>query len=434
MMKNLKRITPPQITSFNFGPITEVVKVELDNNVPIYIIEAGTEEIVRIEFWFPAGQIMESIPLVASITNAMLLEGSLNYSAESINRLIDQYGAFPNLSFDKDSAGFVIFTLNRYVEKILELCHEILFNPGFPDEELDTMMKYRLQKYQVNRQRVSVLSADYFFQSIFGKDHPYGRYTLEDHFTAINRSMLIDFHAQHYNISSMNIIISGKIPPQIVTILNRFFGTIKNDKRPAPQQQSEIKGEKTKKLFIKKADSVQTAIKIGSQTINKNHPDYPGLKVVDTILGGYFGSRLMKNIREDKGYTYGINSSVNSFLQTGYKIISTEVGSEYAEKTKEEIYKEIRLLQNEPVPGDELEVAKCYMSGEMLRMFDGPFALAESFRSVFDFGLDNSYYYRLAEKIKTIEPDEIMTLASTYYNIEDLYEVEAGRDENILLD
>jgi len=134
----------------------------------------------------------------------------------------------------------------------------------------------------------------------------------------------------------------------------------------------------------------------------------------------------MKNIREEKGYTYGISSSVSSLDLTGYKVISTEVGQKNCQKSIDEIYKEIRLLQSVPIKKEEMVIVRNYMSGEMVRMFDGPFALAESFRSVWEFGLDNDYYYRLAEKIKTIEPDEIIELAQTYYNIDDLYEVTVG--------
>jgi predicted Zn-dependent peptidase len=134
----------------------------------------------------------------------------------------------------------------------------------------------------------------------------------------------------------------------------------------------------------------------------------------------------MKNIREEKGYTYGISSSVSSLDLTGYKVILTEVSQKNCQKTIDEIYKEIRLLQSIPVEKEEMAVVRNYMSGEMVRMFDGPFALAESFKSAWEFGLDNCYYYRLAEKIKTIDPDEIIELARTYYNIDELYEVTVG--------
>jgi predicted Zn-dependent peptidase len=179
-------------------------------------------------------------------------------------------------------------------------------------------------------------------------------------------------------------------------------------------------------MHIKKAGAIQTAFRIGSSTINKRHPDYPGLKFLNVILGGYFGSRLMKNIREDKGFTYGIHSSVSSLDLSGFKVISTEVGKNNSEKAFAEIYKEIRLLQEKPVEIDELEVVRKYMAGEMIRMFDGPFAIAESFRAVWEFGLDYNYFIRLMNTIRTITPDEIIRLANTYYNIDDLYEITAG--------
>jgi zinc protease len=136
----------------------------------------------------------------------------------------------------------------------------------------------------------------------------------------------------------------------------------------------------------------------------------------------------MKNIREEKGLTYGISSTISSLDLSGYKVISTEVGQKNCQRVIDEIYKEIKLLQNVRVKNSELAVVRNYMSGEMLRMFDGPFALAESFKSAWEFGLDNNYYFRLAEKIKTIEADEIIELARTYYNIDDLYEITVGAE------
>jgi predicted Zn-dependent peptidase len=204
------------------------------------------------------------------------------------------------------------------------------------------------------------------------------------------------------------------------------FFDIKTRKTYIEDPRNILKGDRRKKVHIEKKGTVQSAISIGSSTINKRHIDYHGLKILNTILGGYFGSRLMKNIREDKGFTYGINSSVSSLDLSGYKVISTEVGQKNLQRTIDEIYNEISLLQSVPVEKDELDIVRNYMSGEMVRMFDGPFALAESFKSVWEFGLDNSYYHSFAEKIKTIDPDEITELAQTYYNIDELYQVTAG--------
>jgi predicted Zn-dependent peptidase len=280
----------------------------------------------------------------------------------------------------------------------------------------------------VNREKVQNLAIDQFFESIFGKSHQYGYQIREQDFENITPPILSDFHTRYYTPENMAVIISGKIHSKTAEFLNSYVGNIGSNENNKKTSLNVIKGEKLKKVHINKAGTVQNAIRIGSATINKRHSDYPGLKILDSILGGYFGSRLMKNIREEKGYTYGISSSITSLDLAGYKVISTEVSQKNCQKAINEIYREIKLLQDVPVKKEEMAVVRNYMSGEMLRMFDGPFALAESFRSAWEFGLDNRYYYRLAEKIKTIDPDEIIELARTYYNIDDLYEITVGSE------
>jgi zinc protease len=423
----LERKIPPDIKPVELKSIPEAELFYLKNGVPVYIIDAGTEELMRVEFIFDAGQVKEDFPLIASSTNFMLLEGSSEHSANEINSAFDFYGAFINPFILKDSAGVTAFFLNKHIDKILELCSEILFHPLFPETELENLKKKRLQSFLINREKVQVLATDKFYLSLFGPSHPYGRQIHESDFDNITTSQLHRFHEDFYSPSNMAIIVSGRIPETARAKLDDMFGrplSIPNKK--ISQKEFKIAGNGKRKDFVEKKGAVQSAIRIGSVTINKRDKDFSGLMILDTILGGYFGSRLMKNIREEKGYTYGINSSLVSMQKSGYNFIATEVGIEYTSKTIDEIYKEIRILQTKPVEKDELQVVRNYMAGEMVRMFDGPFALAESFKGVWEFGLDNTFYYGLAEKIKTIEPDEIMSLANTYYNIDDLYEIIAG--------
>lgn len=267
---------------------------------------------------------------------------------------------------------------------------------------------------------------DHFFESVFGSTHPYGRIITEGDFERISRELLIDFHEKYYVPENMAIIVSGKIHERTTTLLNKFFGDLRSQKIYIEDPGNKLRVSRKKRVHVPRPGAVQSAIRIGSVTINKRDPDYPGLKILDSLLGGYFGSRLMKNIREEKGYTYGIGSYVTSLDLSGYKVITTEVAINNTQKVKDEIYKEIGLLQSLPVKKEELTIVKNYMLGQMVRMFDGPFASAESFKSVWEFGLDFKYYQRLYEKIITIGPDEISELASTYYKIEDLYEITAG--------
>jgi zinc protease len=426
-MNNLQRVQPPVFPVEKVN-IPDAKSLKLSNGVPVFMIEAGTEDIMRLEFIFRAGQIRESMPLLASTCNMMLSEGSENYTSEELNRILDFYGVFMNQSAERDSASVTFYFLNKHIEKVLELSREVLFSPAFPEDELNSLMKKRIRWYLVNREKVQNLSMDQFFESIFGKHHPYGYQIVEQNFGNITPAVLIDFHSRYYNTSDMAVLISGKIHEKTAELLNRFFGNSTHDKNTGLVNNILPRGNEQKKVHIHKEGAVQTSIRIGSATINKRSPDYPGLKVLDSVLGGYFGSRLMKNIREEKGYTYGIHSSVSSFDLSGYKVISTEVGSQYTRKAIDEIYKEIKILQDHHVSREELSIVRNYMSGEMVRMFDGPFALADSFRSAWEFGLDNSYYHSLYEKIRTIEPDEITALAKKYYNIDELYEITAGSE------
>lgn len=416
----------PPLFPFDAGSVNEAGYLKLRNGVNVYLIEGGTEDVMRIEFTFRAGQVHECIPLLSSSTNMMLTEGTVNYSAEEINKILDFYGIFLNPYNDKDTAGIVIYFLNKHIGKALEFSHEILFSPVFPEKELSVLMKKRLRWFQVSREKVQTLASDQLLESIFGSNHPYGMQVKEADFESISPTLLKDFHSRYYNPENMTIIVSGKLHPDTATLLDNYFGGI--DSKMAFTEESGIflKGGDRKKIVIDKPGAVQSSIRIGSATVNKRHPDYTGLKVMNSILGGYFGSRLMKNIREEKGYTYGIHSVISSLDLSGFKVITTEVANRNTRETIDEIYKEIRLLQTEPVKKDELEVVRNYMSGEMVRMFDGPFAMADSFKAAWEFGLDMSYYHRLAEKIKTITSDEIMQLALTYYNIDELYEVIAG--------
>ena len=424
-MNNFRKIQPPVFPVTRIK-IPDIASFTLNNGVPVYHIEAGTEDIMRVEFSFKAGIIKETVPLVASSTNLMLTEGSANYSSEELNRLIDFYGAFVNMYYEKDRAGIVVFFLSKHIEKILELCHEMIILPIFHENELNALLQKRLQWFRVNREKVQNLSMDKFFEVIFGRAHKYGYQVVEEDFEGINPQLLKDFHAQYYSPGNMAVFVSGKIHERTNELFNKFFGGKISGSPTNNSTSAALVGEKEKKFHLEKSGAVQSSLRIGSPTINKRHPDYHGFKILDTILGGYFGSRLMKNIREDKGYTYGISSIVTSLDLSGYKIISTEVAPKNLNETVDEIFNEVRRLQIEPPGEDELNVVRNYMSGELVRMFDGPFALAESFKSAWEFGLDTSYYQRLSEKILTIKPEEITDLANKFYKLDELYVITAG--------
>ena len=302
-----------------------------------------------------------------------------------------------------------------------------MHNPIFPASELETYIRNNKQRLIVENEKVSSLARRKFNEVIFGEKHPYGYFVQTSDFDKLKREHLNEHFKKKYSPSNCVIIVSGLVKDDSVKLLNKFFGLTKITTKILNSSQQAFTPSTRKKHLIEKKGAVQSALRIGKPFFNRAHPDYPGMAVLNTILGGYFGSRLMSNIREDKGYTYGIGSAVASMKQDGYFFISTEVGADVTNAAIEEIYKEIEILKDEHVDNEELEMARNYMLGTFLKGMDGAFQLAERFKSIYLYDLDYSYYDRYLQKIKTIQADELRDLARKYFDLSGFYEIVVGR-------
>jgi predicted Zn-dependent peptidase len=175
--------------------------------------------------------------------------------------------------------------------------------------------------------------------------------------------------------------------------------------------------------FSNDPNGVQGAIRIGRHFPNRNHPDYTPMRVLNALFGGYFGSRLMTNIREDKGYTYGIYSSLTPEKEGGSMVVTTETGTAVVEDAIKEVYKEMELLRQEPVDDEELLLVKNYLLGSILGDLDGPFSILQRWRTLILNGFDEAYFNENIRIYKTVTPAELHALAQKYYNKEDFFEL-----------
>ena len=426
-MTALNRQIQPEAKLIDKIALYEPERFKLDNGIPVFQINAGTQEMVKIDFVFQAGSYFQDKLQVSKFTNKLLTEGTRKYSSNEIAEKIDYYGAFVEVNSDKDMAGVTLYTLNKYLEKTLEILQGVIRFPVFPEHELKTYKQNRKQQHIINSEKVKFVSRLKFNELIFGSDHPYGRQFGLSDFDAIDRDDLVRFHESRYSSKDCRVIVAGKIVPQLVPMLNKFFGTEDWNSNQGLKQLEKFKftqGER--KLHVEKADALQTAIRIGRPLFNKTHPDYLKLKVVNMVLGGYFGSRLMTNIREDKGYTYGIGSAVVSLHKSGYFFITSEVGGDVAQKAIDEVYREIRILQDEKIPESELRLVKNYMMGQMVRSMDGPFALSDNLKGLLEYDLDNSFFTDYINIVSTISAEDIRDLSQKYLKIDSLYELRVG--------
>lgn len=400
---------------------------KLHDTIPVYVLNAGTEDVIRMEVVFNAGSKFSEIPLVAAFTNMMLNEGTKGRTSKQLAEEFDYYGSYLQLNADRDFAEATLYTLGKHFNKTLDLLTDIILNPSFPDDELSVLIDNKRQRYQIDEQKVKTLSAKKFNEVIFGKDHFYGRNAELIHYDLIGSQQLKDFHKRLYHKNNCKVIISGKITDDVLKRLETNFRVNDNKDFDNTFIIQTIQSSSDKKHFVEKTDAVQSSIRIGKPLLNKHHEDYAGVQILNTILGGYFGSRLMSNLREDKGYTYGVGSAIASLKDAGYFTTVCEVGSESTNSAINEIYKELHRLIDEPVENEELGRVKNYMLGEFVRMFDGPFAQSDALRSVIDFDLDQKYFENYLKVLKNISPDDLKNLAEKYFQPKSMFEVVAGK-------
>lgn len=401
--------------------------VHLDNGVPVYVINQGEQDVAKIELIFKAGKWFEEKNLVSDLTNRMLREGTSKRNNKQIAEAFDYYGANINFGAGFETAGAVLYCLSKNAQEVLPVLTEIFTEPSFPAAELSTIATNHKQRLLVDLKKNEFLANRNFVNALFGQKHPYGRVTEPAHLDNIGVDDLKTFFTCYYNASNLAIMVSGKFDSALLKQLNNHLGG-KAWLGTKADENIEFQSQPSPQLIhhLEKADSVQSAIVMGNVSINKTHPDFLKLSVLNTVFGGYFGSRLMSNIREEKGYTYGIYSSFVSYIHAGFFEVVTEVGKDFREATFKEIEKEMNLLRTELIGEEELEVVRNYMAGKILRSIDGPLKFSETLKGLILYNQDLGYIQQLLETIRTVKAEELLQLANRYLDFQTSYKISVG--------
>jgi len=400
-------------------------EIALSNGIPVFVVNMGTQDVFKIEVIFNAGRPFEQKKMVARATANLLNEGTRTKSAAEIAEQLDFYGSSLSLPVNLDTSNVILFGLNKHFDKMIHLLIDLLTAPIFPQEELNSYLENSKQRLLVDLAQTDVVSYRAITEFIYGKEHPYGYNSLPELYAKITRQDLIQHWENNFIANNCKVIISGKISDAMLQKLDTYLGKLPIKELPKENFPAIIK-QTPQKVKIKQEGAVQTSIRIGRQLFNKHHPDFRGLLFLNTVLGGYFGSRLMANIREDKGYTYNIYSTLDALHRDGYFYIGTEVGTEFAELALKEIYKEMNLLCEEKISVNELQMVKNYMLGNLLTMLDGTFNVSDVVKTIVTEQLGFDSFVTLVDSIHQTTPEQLQKLAQKYFRKEDMWEVVVG--------
>lgn len=424
----MDRTIQPEIQPLKNFHIQIPVRTTLPNGIPLTVINAGEQEVVRMDVLFSGGRWQQSQKLQALFTNRMLREGTTKYTAATIAEKLDYYGSWLELSSSSEYAYITVYSLNKYLAKTLEVVESMIKEPLFPQKELQTILDTNIQQYLVNTSKVDFLAHRSLLKSLYGEQHPCGKIVMEEDYHIITPEVLREFYERYYHSGNCSIFLSGKVTDDIISRVTDIFGIpFGQYQLQRPKLSFPFAAIPEKRIFTERGDAMQSAVKMGCTTITREHPDYPKLRVLMTLFGGYFGSRLMSNIREDKGYTYGISAGVVFYPDSGLLIVSTETDNEYVEPLIQEVYHEIDRLHQDPVSAEELRMVRNYMLGEMCRSYESPFSLSDAWIFIATSGLKDDYFARSLQAVNEITPAEIQDLAQRYLCKETLKEVIAGK-------
>ncbi|PRY10445.1 putative Zn-dependent peptidase [Pontibacter ummariensis] len=428
----LDRTKAPETYEIDAVNLQVAEVAHLDNGARLHYIKSETQPVIRLDFVFKAGKWYEDKTGESDLAAKMLFEGTVNHTAKQIADKVAFYGASFENNHGYDRSEFTLYCLSKYVKELLPLVLDVLQHPTFPEEEFNLLKRRTLQNLKVQRQKNSYLATHSFTKQIYGGEHPYifgfDEGSLED----LTKEDLEDFYKTRYNTQGLEIFVCGAVEEDLQRHLEEEVNQLQlteTARSNSSAKSVKFEGAAEREQLVLMADSLQSSIRIGKRFPRIGHEDYHKLKVLNEILGGYFGSRLMRNIREDKGYTYGIYSVISPKEKDSLFYIGTDVNYAVTENTISEVLKEIRQLQTEEVPEEELSTVKNYMLGKFLNDINTIFDQCDRYKRIVLFDLEQEHYNNFVTTVRTITAPELKQLAQQYLSVQEFYTSIAGRKE-----
>ena len=391
----------------------------LANGMELYALPGGNEPVMKMEIVFRAGAAFEKKTAVAEVMAGLLSEGTQKLSSADFAEKIEFLGSTLQTRGGVDTVRIKLFTLTRYFPQLIELINDIILFPAFDEQELKVYINNKLERLQIDLRKNEVLAYRNLTEIIFGKKHPYGRNPKPEDYLGISTNDLRDHH-QHFILPQNGMIfISGAYGEDVLENIKQVLGSWNPSQPNGVNAHITHVAESSIGYFeMDGPQSHQAAIRIGRRLFTQHHPDWNGLYVLNTILGGYFGSRLMAEIRENLGLTYGIYSGVDSFSEDGCFYISTETTTDNIKTVIQAIRVETQKLQEVLIPENELQMARNYLMGHLMTQLDGPFSTLDQIRSMKIERLGDESFGELVNTIQNISSGDLRDLAIRYLDLD----------------
>lgn len=406
----------------------------LDNGIRLIVIENNKLPLVTGRFVFFSGSVYDNGNSgLASLTADLITKGTSKMTAPEIFENVEFLGASISSGCDSDASYLNFHTLKKHFPKVMNIACSLINDSIFPEKEVEDVKFLRINSLLLFSDQGEYLVNKLFREKIYSGT-PYEKKPegIKSTIEKITRDDITGFYNKYYRTNNLAIAMIGNInPDDALAIVNENFPADVKSKVEYINSIEPVPIEKTGVHIVKKKGAVQSDICMGHLSVRKNNPDYINLTVLNTLLGGYFTSRINKNLREKNGYTYGARSSFNWKRITGDFSVDTNVNNSVTGKAVKEIIKEIDIIRNHKVSHDELENVKNYICGSFPLQLETPNTIAAKVLNLIIYEMNKDFYNTYISKVMDVTAEDLLSSAQKYLSTDKLTIAIAGNPDEI---
>jgi len=369
--------------------------------------------VIKLLFCWPCGTAHKAAPTLARATQTLRLSGNKNLSAEEIQEGFEYWGAAANLDVGLLSSTLVLQTQKQHLEQSLKWLMEQGAEPVFPEKELSVFKQVETASLLRRMQTPRYWSSRLCFEALYGKDSADTRFENPEDIENLRVAELKNWFEKHLRFPAARLFASGDFGDEERAVVESLLGTAAPLKQPASFSQTQNPEFKSN-IRHGMEHAQQVSLYMGKRLPRLTIQEMQTASFVNMFLGGFFGSRLMQDLRETQGLTYGVGSGLTPSAHGFTWYINGEMNSQNAEKAAVATREIMLGLTSSPPVGEELEKARRYVSGQLRAGFDGPFSLPAKWQFLLQNNLPESYYATYMDRIWSITTDEISVFADNY--------------------
>ena len=420
-----RKIAPP-VRPFDRLVMPAEIVEHLPNGITLHYYDGGSQDVTMMYYMMPMGVADASHPALPTLMTRLMRLGSAGYSGEALADGYD-YNCFSvNNVVDAHYCGFSVAAINGYLDAALPLFADMVQNPVLDEAAFEGMRRRYAVEVAQNRSRVATIASDELTALLAGRLHPLARYVTAENVAEADISAVRDFYREASSRRGVHVFIGGRLGDGVIERYRDMLMSMPAATQAAPAATPVFEAEPPQRVVLHGSDYVQAAVAMGLPAVGRSHADYNNLRLAVVALGGYFGSRLMSNIREEKGLTYGISASLSGMPEGAYIQIGAQCSNENVNVVIDEVKHEMCRLAQEPPRGEELERVKHNVSASLASTLDTPFTIIGYHRTHLLVGTPDDYFEAQLRAINALTPDVISEMAQRYMQGDDARIVVAG--------